>query len=85
MIAISSLNDQYVYRSFCTSGLVDGQTQNMKSDGMSMCSSSSAAIFISSAVMQSGFSVHDCIALMVMNIPGISSSLSHGCVWIASL
>ena len=57
----------------------------MTSDGMSMCSSSIAANFISSATMESGMSVHDYIALIIMYMPGIASSLSCGCVWIASL
>ena len=36
--------------------------------------SSRAAIFISSAVIQSGISVYESIALMVMHIPDISLS-----------
>ena len=47
----------------------------MNSNNMLMCSLSSIAIFISSAFMQSGMSVHDSTALMVMYMSGISSSL----------
>ena len=42
-------------------------------------------LFVSSAIMQSGIPMHDIIALMVIHKPGISSSMSHGCVWIANL
>ena len=84
MIAISSLNDQYACRSFCISALVDGQPQSSSSDSMPMCSSSSITILISSALMQSSMSMHDSVEVMVIHMPGISSSL-FGCVWIASL
>ena len=45
-----------------------------------MCSSSSGNVLISPAVMQSSMTV----GLMVMHIPRISLSLSHGCFWIAT-
>ena len=44
------------------------------SDSIAMCLSSSIAILHSSAVMHSGMCVHEPIALMVMHMPGISSS-----------
>ena len=39
------------------------------------CSSSKVAYLISFAVMQSGMSMHDSLTLIVMCMPGISSSL----------
>ena len=48
-----------------------------------LCAHYSVFLFISSAIIQSGMSVHDTTALLVMHMPGMSSS--HGCVWIASL
>ena len=52
---------------------------------MPLCTSTSVANLISSAVMQSGMNMHDSIALMVMHMPGISSSMFCGCVRIAYL
>ena len=75
MTVISSLNDQYGCRSFCTSTLVAGQSRIMSSDSMPMYCSSGVAILISSVVMQSDMSVHDSIVLMVMHMPQISLSL----------
>ena len=74
MIAVSTLNDQYGSRSFCTSALVDGKLWSMRSESMLTCLSSSVAIPISFAVMQSSMSVHDIVALMVTQMPGILSS-----------
>ena len=85
MTAIWSLNDQHGCRSFCIPALDDSLSLSMSSDSMPMCSSSSIAILISSAIMQSGMSMHDSIALIVMHMPRISSSLFCGCVWIANL
>ena len=81
IIAIWSLNYQYDCSSFCTSALVDGQPYNTYSDHMLQCSSSIVIDIISSAVMQSGMSIHDPMAFMVMFIPSISSSRSCGCVF----
>ena len=64
---------------------VAGQLQSISSDRMPMCSSPRVAVLISSAVMHSGISLHDSIALMVKHMPGISLSLFHVCVWIANL
>ena len=61
------------------------QPWSKSSESITMCSSFSVPVLISSAVIQSDISMHDSIALMVVHIPGISSSLSHSCVWIASL
>ena len=47
----------------------------MGSSSMPMYSVSSIAILISSAVMQSGMSLHHFIALVVVYMPGFSSSL----------
>ena len=58
---------------------------NASSDSMHVCSSSNVAILIFSALIRSGISMHACIALMVSHVPGISSSLLYGCIWIASL
>ena len=75
MIVIPSVNDQYGYRSFCISALVSGQSWNKRHNNMPMCSLSSIANLISFAFMQFGMSVHDSIALMLMHIPRMSSSL----------
>ena len=85
MIAISSLTIQYGCSSFCTSASVDDQSWSTCSDRMPRCSSSSVAIHISSAVKQSGISVHDSIALIIKHIPGISSLFISHCFWIANL
>ena len=77
MIAISSLNDQYGFRSFFTSALDDGQPQSASSDSMLMCLSYSSTSLIFSAVMQSHISVCNSFAVMAIHIPEISSSLSH--------
>ena len=74
MIASSSQNDQYGCRSFYTKAMVNGQPQSMSSNSMHMCLSFSIANLMSSVSMQSGMSIHDSIALMVMHMPGISSS-----------
>ena len=82
---ISSMNDQYGYRSLCTSPLIHCQSHNTYSDGTLKCSSFIVADLVSSVVLQSCMSVHDCMVLMVRFIPGISSSLlSQGCVWTAN-
>ena len=72
VIVISSLNDQYSCRSFCISALVHDQPWSMSFDSMPMCSSSPVATHLSSAVMQSGISMHDSIALKQMLMLGIS-------------
>ena len=59
MIVISSVNDQYSCKSFCTSTLVSSLLFNMSSDTMAMFSSSSVAILTSYAIMQSGMSMND--------------------------
>ena len=59
IITISSLNNQYSYRSFCTLAFTDGQAQNTYSDSMLRCSLSIVADLISSTVMQFGMSMHD--------------------------
>ena len=82
MIMMSSLKDQYGCTS-STSASVDGQPCITYTDSMPKCSSARVASLVSSAVMQSGISVHDSTTFMVMHIPGISSSLSCGCAWIA--
>ena len=74
MIGISSLNDQYACRSFCTSALVDDQPQSTSSDSMHMCSSLGLLILLLS-VMSSDMSMHDDMWLMVMHMPWISSPL----------
>ena len=55
----SSLNDQYGRSSFSTLAVSDRQPCITQSDSMLRCSSSIVADLISSAVMQSGMSVHD--------------------------
>ena len=75
-----SLNDQYGCSSFCTSSFVDDQPWSTCSDWILKCLSSRFAIIISSVVMQSGMSKHDSTALMIMHIPGILLSQSHGCM-----
>ena len=75
MVAVSSVNDQYGCRYFCTSALVDGRPCSVSSTSMSMCSSSIIAILTSSAVRKSSMSMHDTVVLMAMHMPGISSSL----------
>ena len=72
MIAISCLNDQYGCRCLCTSALIDSQLWSMNSDSMPMCLLSIIANLISSAIMQSGMSVHDSIDLIVIQMPGIA-------------
>ena len=86
MMAISSLDEQYSYSSSCTLAVVNGQPYSTSSDSMPKCLLSSVAFLISSALMQSGMSMHDSIALVVMHMPGISSSLFVSwCVWISNL
>ena len=75
MNVISSVNVQYGCRSLCTSALVDGQLHSTSSDSIPICSSSSIAFLIASAVMKSEMSEHDSIALMVIHMPEISSFL----------
>ena len=66
MTAISSLNDHYGCLSCCTSGSLNGQPENIHSDSMPMCWSSSDTVLISPAVRN---------LLMVIHTPGIFSSL----------
>ena len=68
MIVISSLNNQYGCRSFCTSALVSGQLQSIHSGSMPKHLSPSVDILISSAVLQSGISKHEFMALMVIHM-----------------
>ena len=75
VIAISSLNDQHGCRSVYISALDDSQLSSMSSESMHMYLSSSIANLISSATMQSGISMQGSFALIVMHMPGISSSL----------
>ena len=75
MIAISSLNKHYSCSSLFYFGFVDGQPWSTCSDRKLRCSSSRVAPHISSAAMKSGMSMQNSIALMVMHIAGISSSL----------
>ena len=75
MTAISSLNDQKSCSSFCTSGFVDSQLHSTCSANALWCSFSRVHSLISSAIMQSGMSVINSIALMVMCMPCISSPL----------
>ena len=49
--------------------------QSKSSYMMSRCSSSIVAALIFSAVLQSGMPMHNSIALMIMHMPGVSSSL----------
>ena len=71
--------------SFCTSAFVGGQPWSTSYARMPRYSSASVATLISSAFKQSGMSLHDCNALMVMHMSGISSSPFHSDVWIANL
>ena len=75
-----SLNDQYSRSLFCTTAFASGQAETTNSARMPRYSSYTVAILLSSAVMQSGMSVHDSIALEVKHMPCISLSLFHGCV-----
>ena len=74
-ITISSLNDHYVCRSFCTLALVGGQSCNTYSDSMLRFSSSVVTDLISSVVIQSGISMDDCRTFMDMFFPSISLSV----------
>ena len=67
MVSISSLNDLYSCSYLVPQFFVNGKVLR--------CSSSKVTSLISCAVMQSGMSQHDSITLMVMHMPGISSSL----------
>ena len=75
MIGILSLNDHYGCSSFCTSALNSAKQQSTVCESMPMCLSSSIAIPISSTLIQSGMSVYDSFALMMMHMSGISLSL----------
>ena len=85
MIALWFLNDQYGCSSSCTLAIIDGQPQSTYFYSRPKSLSSRVAILISLAVMHSSTSLHDSITFMVMCIPGISSSLSDGCLWITRL
>ena len=84
MIAVSSLNDQFGWMSFCISALGNSQQWSVSSDNMPMCSSSYVAILISFVVMQSRMSMHDCVVLMVMCMPVISLSQFVSCLCLYS-
>ena len=75
MIAMTSMNNHYGWSFFCTSAIFDGKPQSTYSDRILKCSSSSVANFVFSTVIQSSMSVHNSIAVGVMYMPGISSSL----------
>ena len=75
MSSILSLNNQYSSISLCTSALVDGHVWSIGSANALRCSSSRVTILMSAAVMQSCMSIYDSIALFVMQMPNISSSL----------
>ena len=74
MIATSSLHEQYSCSSFSISVIGDGKAWSMSSTNALRCSSSRATCLFSSTAMQSGMSMHDTIAVMVMHMPNISSS-----------
>ena len=79
MIALSSLYDKSGCSFFCWSVFHDGQPQSNTCERIPKYSSSGVTNIISSAVMKSGMSMHYCTALMVMHMPGISSSLTVQC------
>ena len=84
MIAISSLNDQFSCRSFCTSVLT------MASSGLwvlkaCLCAHLLALLFLFLPLSYSLIFLYMTIALMVMYMPRITLSLYYGCVWIASV
>ena len=72
VIAISSLANMAAVFSV---SLIQDQEWITISDSMPMCSLSSDAVLIFSAMMLSDMLVHDAIALMVMHMPRIDSPL----------
>ena len=75
MIAVSSLNDQHGCSSLCSSVFVDGKLWNMSSANSLGCPSPRPVSLISSAVILACLCMTH-IALIVMYMPGFSSSLS---------
>ena len=63
------------------SAFVDCQPWSMSSVNAWKCSFFRVVSIISSVVLQSGMSMHDSIALMVMHMSGICLSHFHACVW----
>ena len=80
IIAISSLNNQYGYISFCSSAFTDGHACNTYYDNMHRCSSSMVTDLISPALMYSGMPMYDSMAFMAIFTPSIS--LSVFVVWL---
>ena len=75
MIVISYLIDDYGCKSFCIPALVNGLLQSMSSESMPMCSLSSLAVLFLQLWCSLVCQCMTLTELMVIHMPGISSSL----------